>query len=403
MKAYPDNIKEISFLATLDRGAPYRPWFAALGATAYWGIGLFGTRPPRRLRRRPSAGRAGHRHEHRARRRRSTRTPTSTTTTRASSAPSSGPPSRTAPRSRTTSSWSAPSGSATAGSAGCGTPTAATRTPLGPRPRQRVRPLRRRAQRRLGPHDRHRIVYSKGIHLVVPRLTTTRHDRVLAFFDDTRRLFFVIPMGPARDWHDRHARRHARHPVTDEDREFLLDQINERLTCRGRSPTTTSSPSGPACGRSSSAARAATTTTRLDLAEPQARDRARRRARVVTVFGGKLTDCLNVGEEVADESRRSASRSSRTAQLVRGAGPATRTEFFRQARLMRLDALRSARPSRSRPALASLRPQAFACSRKFARPTMARTSGSAEYLRCEIAHAAEREMVVTLDDFLRRR
>ena len=28
MKAYPDNIKEISFLATLDRTAPYRPWFA---------------------------------------------------------------------------------------------------------------------------------------------------------------------------------------------------------------------------------------------------------------------------------------------------------------------------------------------------------------------------------------
>ena len=46
MKAYPDNIKEISFLATLDRSAPYRPWFAALGATAYWGIGLFGTRRP---------------------------------------------------------------------------------------------------------------------------------------------------------------------------------------------------------------------------------------------------------------------------------------------------------------------------------------------------------------------
>ena len=38
----------------------------------------------------------------------------------------------------------------------------------------------------------HRIVYSKGVHLVVPRLTTTRHDRVLAFFDDTQRLFYVI-------------------------------------------------------------------------------------------------------------------------------------------------------------------------------------------------------------------
>ncbi|MEJ7801035.1 MAG: FAD-dependent oxidoreductase, partial [Ilumatobacter sp.] len=47
MKAYPDNIKEIGFLAALDRSAPYPPWFAALGATAYWAIGLFGTKRPK--------------------------------------------------------------------------------------------------------------------------------------------------------------------------------------------------------------------------------------------------------------------------------------------------------------------------------------------------------------------
>src|SRR6187402_2709369 len=47
MKAYPDNVKEISFLATLDNAAPFKPWFAALGATAYWGIGQFGTKRPR--------------------------------------------------------------------------------------------------------------------------------------------------------------------------------------------------------------------------------------------------------------------------------------------------------------------------------------------------------------------
>ena len=43
MKAYPDNVKEIGFLAALDRSSPYAPWFAALGAAAYWAIGLFGT------------------------------------------------------------------------------------------------------------------------------------------------------------------------------------------------------------------------------------------------------------------------------------------------------------------------------------------------------------------------
>ena len=36
MKAYPDNIKEISFLASLDETSPYAPWFAGLGAFGYW-------------------------------------------------------------------------------------------------------------------------------------------------------------------------------------------------------------------------------------------------------------------------------------------------------------------------------------------------------------------------------
>ena len=41
MKSYPDNVREIGFLATLDKTAPYRPWFAGIGA-AYWAIGRFG-------------------------------------------------------------------------------------------------------------------------------------------------------------------------------------------------------------------------------------------------------------------------------------------------------------------------------------------------------------------------
>ncbi|MEM7437616.1 MAG: FAD-dependent oxidoreductase, partial [Myxococcota bacterium] len=50
-KAYPDNIKQLGFYAALDRKGPYPPWFAALGALAYWIIGLFGTHAPRLLRR----------------------------------------------------------------------------------------------------------------------------------------------------------------------------------------------------------------------------------------------------------------------------------------------------------------------------------------------------------------
>ena len=44
-----------------------------------------------------------------------------------------------------------------------------------------------------GIRTKHKIVFSKGIHLIVPRLS--KQERVLAFFDDTQRLFYVIPMG----------------------------------------------------------------------------------------------------------------------------------------------------------------------------------------------------------------
>ena len=44
-----------------------------------------------------------------------------------------------------------------------------------------------------GQKTTHQHLYSKGIHLIVPQLTATK--RVLAFFADDGRLFFVIPMG----------------------------------------------------------------------------------------------------------------------------------------------------------------------------------------------------------------
>mgnify|MGYP002138567334 CR=1 FL=1 len=45
-----------------------------------------------------------------------------------------------------------------------------------------------------GEKTRSKHVFSKGIHLIVDRLTP--HKRVLTFFADDGRLFFVIPMGP---------------------------------------------------------------------------------------------------------------------------------------------------------------------------------------------------------------
>ncbi|HHH11776.1 MAG TPA: FAD-dependent oxidoreductase, partial [Sorangium sp.] len=49
IEAYPDNIRQIGFLAALDETPPSPPWLAALGSAAYWGIGNFRTPKPRIL------------------------------------------------------------------------------------------------------------------------------------------------------------------------------------------------------------------------------------------------------------------------------------------------------------------------------------------------------------------
>jgi glycerol-3-phosphate dehydrogenase len=44
-----------------------------------------------------------------------------------------------------------------------------------------------------GEQTEHHHVFSKGIHLIVPQITP--HKRIMTFFADDGRLFFVIPMG----------------------------------------------------------------------------------------------------------------------------------------------------------------------------------------------------------------
>ena len=174
---------------------------------------------------------------------------------------------------------------------------------------QRVRALSStRINARAGQQTAHRHVFSKGIHLIVDRLTPNR--RVLTFFADDGRLFFVIPMGPRTciGTTDTRVESPIAH-VTDEDRRFVLDNINKRLRLPAPAHArTTSSPSAAACVRwrwpPATAARTARTGLQLSRKHVVEVDAA---ARHVSIFGGKLTDCLNVGEEVC-RARASARR-----------------------------------------------------------------------------------------------
>lgn len=126
------------------------------------------------------------------------------------------------------------------------------------------------------------------------------------------------------------------------------------------------------------------------------------------MFGGKLTDCLNVGREVAKEVHQLGVPLERDLGNWFGEpARATRDEFYRQAHLMKLDAFRS------RPDLEPLSDRLW---RRYGRrafamldvirndPTMAQEiMDSADYLRVELVLAAHTEMITKLEDFMRRR
>ena len=411
MKAYPDNVKEIGFLAALDRSAPYRPWFAALGATAYWGIGLFGTKRPHLLSAEDLE----------------TEEPV-VDTTNVRGAVQYQDAYLVDNDSRFVFSFVRSAIEAGASVANYVELVHAERqddrwvctlrdTDTGDEMTTSARVLVNAA----GPFvddvnddlhttTGHRIVYSKGIHLVVPRLTTTRHDRVLAFFDDTQRLFYVIPMGHRSviGTTDTRVDEPYTH-VTDDDRDFLLAQINARLDLDH--PLTRADVIAERCGvrplvvRREGGDHTEADWTSLSRKHVVERDDARG---VVTVLGGKLTDCLNVGEEVAADVEALGIPLEKDLHNWYGEpAKATRTEFYRQARLMKLDSLRT------RPDAESLTDRLW---RRYGRrafdmleairadPTMGEdVMGSTDYLRVELHNAAEFEMVVTLDDFMRRR
>ena len=414
MKSYPDNVREIGFLATLDKTAPYRPWFAGIGATAYWAIGRFGTKPPKVFSRRRLA---------------QAEPAISTATARGAiqyqdaylidndsrfvfsfirSAFEAGAVTTNyvelVHAERRGDRWHVALRDVVTGDE----MTASAKTLV-----NATGPFVDALNESWGTTTTHRIVYSKGIHLVVPRLTTTDHDRVLAFFDDSQRLFYVIPMGRRSVIGTTDTRVDDPHTaVTEEDRNFLLEQINARMNLEKplEASDVIAERSGvrplvvkvEGEGSDDWRSKEWTSLSRRHEVECDAQ------RSVVTVFGGKLTDCLNVGAEVASEIESLGVTLEADERNWYGEpDSASRAEFFRQAHLMHLDEMRS------KPDTEPLTVRVW---RRYGRrafdmlehirddPSMATdVMESADYLRVELHNAADHEMIVKLDDFMRRR
>ena len=422
MRAYPANIRQIGFYGALDDSAPYKPWFAALGALGYWIIGQFGTKPPRLL----SAAKI------------ESEEPAIDTTTVAGgieyydgilvdndarfvfsfvrAAIEAGAAAANyvelVSAERVDDRWIA-----TVRDVDRDEEFTVSATTIVNAAGPFVDPL----NEAWGVGTDHRIVFSKGIHLVVPRLTTHQHDRVLAFFDDTQRLFYVIPMGRRSVIGTTDTRVDTPFTeVDDDDIDFLLGQINDRLDLD--TPLTRADIIAERTGvrplvvdraparrrwfrRSEPTDHREVDWTKLSRKHAVETDRDRR---IVTIFGGKLTDCLNVGEEVAAEVEAlGVPLEPDLGNWYGEPAAATREEFVRQARLMRLDEYRTK---------ADTEPLTDRLWRRYGRrafsmleairedPTMADdVMGSADYLRVELYSAARSEMVTKLEDFMRRR
>lgn len=184
----------------------------------------------------------------------------------------------------------------------------------------------------LGVVTEHRIALSKGIHLVVPRIGSG--ERVLAFFDEDERLYYVLPMDDRSVIGTTDTRVDSPFTeVTDEDRDFVLRQINRRLDLEN--DLTIDDIISERTGVRPLVVKAGTDATPdtdwLQLSRRHEIELDRERG-VISIFGGKLTDCLNVGEEVVEAASELGLSPSEPNERWFGEPPATaRQEFQRRA------------------------------------------------------------------------
>lgn len=252
----------------------------------------------------------------------------------------------------------------------------------------------------------YRHLFSKGIHLIVPRIS--REYRVLAFFANDGRLFFAIPManrtciGTTDTYVDE-----PETEVTDEDRDFVLSNINARLDLK--KPLDVKDIIAERCGVRPLAIKKGESkeVDFLQLSRKHVVEMAKEKNHI-SVFGGKLTDCLNVGEEVCEQVRQLGVEIKPVSEKWYGEpGKDVVTAYFKQCHELGLDEVIASDTGEMlserlwRRYAENAIPMLDAIEKE---PAMADTliEGSG-IRRCEIDYLARHELVVKLEDYLRRR
>jgi glycerol-3-phosphate dehydrogenase len=300
MRAYPNRIKQIGFLASLGPNAPFGRTLGTLGTLFYWAIGLFGTLPPRSY----SAKRAKMLEPNLITGRKAVKYFDAELPDNDSrfvydfiaQAVSKGADARNYTElidAHFEDSWQL--------------------TLRSGRKQEIVRaktvinaagPFAANVANMLGAKTKSQLVFSKGVHFVINRRLTNQ-NQVLALWDEQERLFYVLPMGDRSMIGTTDTR--VENPlteVTDEDIAFVLRQINNQLELS--EPITPSQIVSARCGVRPLVVDSPAQGTTQDWHQLSRKHviEGNKERKVVTILGGKLTDCLNVGEELIGELNR---------------------------------------------------------------------------------------------------
>lgn len=296
MRSYPNQIREVGFLASLGPDAPFGRLLGTFGTLFYWGIGLFGTRPPESYSAKRAkeiepilkTGRKAVRYFDaqlpdndsrfvydfiRHAKRLGAEVANYTELTEASKTENWRLVLRSEEQTRTV------TAKAVINTAG---------------------PFAAKVSELLGSKTKAGLVFSKGIHLILGR-KVTKTDDVLAFWDEQGRLFYVLPMGDRSMVGTTDTRVSDPHTHVEQvDRDFVLKQINAQLEGDQILPSDVISERSGVRPLVIESADQANTADWHQLSRKHVIELDRDKA-VVTVLGGKLTDCLNVGQEVVAE------------------------------------------------------------------------------------------------------
>ncbi|MDF7798185.1 glycerol-3-phosphate dehydrogenase/oxidase [Pontiellaceae bacterium B1224] len=240
-------------------------------------------------------------------------------------------------------------------------------------------------------------IFSKGAHIIVPRITKTKH--VLTFFASDGRLFFMIPMGERTciGTTDTRVDNETAEP-TDDDVAFLLENANALLSLE--KPLTREDVIGKRCGVRPLVVKQ---TSEVGNVEWTALSRKheidlRPEKNMCSIYGGKLTDCINVGEEVAEIIESFGITYFQSLEKWYGEPSAQKRDRFRsEAAKNGLSGDQSSRLWRRYGR------EAFQILEKIRQQPDTKKTVIADVSKAELLHMADREMVLHLDDFLRRR